>query len=119
MSAGVVPTPDCLKKLIKICFPANVRNQPQDAKKFGAAEPSLEIKELNDSNIFLKIAQYERAHFYIYDMSFYSGTAAADKRRRRTIDNFSKNVSLPMENYSSFFGSFRPYVYRTFSRTLR
>ena len=77
MSAGVVPNNDCLKKLIKICFPANVRNQPKDGKQFGVAVPSLEIKELGDSNIFLKIAQYERAHFYIYDMSFYSGTAAA------------------------------------------
>lgn len=77
MFAGVEPNNDCLKKLIKICFPVNVRNQSGDAKKFGIAVPCLEIKEFNDSNIFLKIAQYERAHFYIYDMSFYSETAAA------------------------------------------
>ena len=77
MTAGVVPNNDCLKKLIKICFPAKAPNQSKDAKKFGIAVPSLEIREINESNIFLKIAQYERAHFYIYDMSFYSGTAAA------------------------------------------
>ena len=77
MSAGVVPNKDCLKNLINICIPVNVRNQSKDGNKFGVAVPSLEIKELGDSNIFLKIAQYERAHFYIYDMSFYSATAAA------------------------------------------
>ena len=77
MTAGVEPNNDCLKKLIKICFPPKVRNQSKDAKKFGIAVPCLEIKEFSDSNIFLKIAQYERAHFYIYDMSFYSGTGAA------------------------------------------
>ena len=65
------------KKKYKNRFSRKCSKSASRSQKFGVAVPSLEIKELGDSNIFLKIAQYERPQFYIYDMSFYSGTAAS------------------------------------------
>ena len=78
LTAGVVPNNDCLKKLIELCFPT-VRNPNKIPKNYGIAVPSLEVN-INDNvnsnnNLFLKIAQYERIHFNIYNMSFYYQTA--------------------------------------------
>ena len=72
ITAGVVPEKDSLKKLIQISFDSNQEN---NSGKYSVAVPALEVNEGN--SIFLKIVQYDRIHYNIYDMNFYSGTAAA------------------------------------------
>ena len=75
MTAGIWPNNDCLKKLIQISFHSNAKNQNNNYKgNYSIVVPALEV---NDSkNFFIKIAQYDRIHFNIYNMAFYSGTAA-------------------------------------------
>ena len=75
ITAGVVPNDDCLLKLIQISFHSNAYNQNnKNGSKFSIAVPALEVNENN--SLFIKIAQYDRIHFNIYNMSFYSQTAA-------------------------------------------
>ena len=74
ITAGIVPNNDCLKKLIITSLTSKNKNQKNNSNIFAIAVPSLEIKD--DKNIFTKIAQYERTHFNLYDMSFYDTTGA-------------------------------------------
>ena len=74
ITAGVIPYDDSLKKLIQIAFHSNVKNQ-KNSKNYAIAVPALEVND--HKNLFIKLAQYDRAHFNIYNMSFYSETAAA------------------------------------------
>ena len=74
ITTGIVPNNDCLKKLIMISLTTKNKNQKNNSNIFAIAVPSLEIKD--DKNIFTKIAQYERTHFNLYDMSFYDTTGA-------------------------------------------
>ena len=73
ITAGVIPYNDSLKKLIQIAFHSNAKNQ-NNSKDYAIAVPALEVND--HKNLFIKLAQYDRAHFNIYNMSFYSGTAA-------------------------------------------
>ena len=84
ITAGVVPNKDGLKKLIQISF-SDIKakgkqkgeNQNSD-KKYAIAVPALEVKENEkESNLYKKIAQFERIHFNVYSMNFYSQTASA------------------------------------------
>ena len=72
ITAGVVPNDDCLQKLIQISYHSNSKNQNKGAK-YAIAVPALEVNENN--NLFGKIAQYDRIHFNIFNMSFYGETA--------------------------------------------
>ena len=75
ITAGVLPNNDCLKKLIQISFHSNSKNRNNKNKgNYSIVVPALEVND--NKNIFIKIAQYERIHFNIYNMAFYSGTAA-------------------------------------------
>ena len=72
ITAGVVPNDDCLQKLIQISYHSNSKNQNKGAR-YAIAVPALEVNENN--NLFVKIAQYDRIHFNIFNMSFYGETA--------------------------------------------
>ena len=77
MTAGVIPKKDGLKKLMQISFSG--KNYSSKKKRnnleynYAVVVPSLEVKD--DKNLFIKIAQYERFHFNLYDMNFYCRTA--------------------------------------------
>ena len=72
ITAGVVPNDDCLQKLIQVSYHSNSKNQNKGAR-YAIAVPALEVNENN--NLFGKIAQYDRIHFNIFNMSFYGETA--------------------------------------------
>ena len=73
ITAGVYPKDNSLKKLIQLSCLSYTKNQIK-SKNLDIAIPSLEINDNKD--FFIKIAQYERAHFNLYNMNFYSSTAA-------------------------------------------
>ena len=83
ITAGVVPNKDGLKKLIQISF-SDIKNKSKQKgeslnsdKKYAIAVPALEVMENEkESNLYKKIAQYERVHFNVYSMNFYSQTAS-------------------------------------------
>ena len=74
ITAGIYPKENSLKKLIQISCLSYTKNQNKSSKNLDIAIPSLEVNENKD--FFIKIAQYDRAHFNLYNMSFYSSTAA-------------------------------------------
>ena len=73
ITAGVYPYENSLKKLIQISCLSFTQKQNNNAH-LDIVIPSLEVKESKD--FFIKVAQYDRAHFNLYNMSFYSSTAA-------------------------------------------
>ena len=99
ITAGVVPSPNCLKKLIQMSFPPNEKNP----KQFEIVVPALEISE--DKNFFIKIGQYDRIHFNIYNMNFYSSTAGVpissllntmilDDSLLNKLNSYYRNISI-------------------------
>ena len=70
IASGVLPLDNSLKKMIQISFTQKAKTE----KNFGIVVPMLDIKD--NSNFFIKIAQYERTHFNIYNMNFYNSTAS-------------------------------------------
>ena len=76
ITAGVVPEKDSLKKMIQISFGAIKKTQEdKNRPKFSIAVPDLEINN-EEKNFYIKIAQYDKIHYNIYDMNFYCETAA-------------------------------------------
>ena len=81
ITAGVVPHPDGLKKLIQISFSDiktkdDKKGQNQNLEnKYAISVPALEVNK-KENNLYKKIAQYERIHFNIYSMNFYNQTAS-------------------------------------------
>ena len=123
ITAGVSPNEKSLKKLIKICCPSNTRNQSKSINKFSIAVPTIELYESKDKNFFIKVAQYDRAHFNLYNMSFYNSTAAVpissllntmmvDKKLLDDLNNYYKaifsNSSIDYHDYNLAL-----YLYRT------
>ena len=79
ITAGVIPKKDGLKKLIQISFSGkNYKNNKKGKNNldynYAVAVPSLEVKD--NKNFFIKIAQYDRLHFNLYNMNFFCKTAA-------------------------------------------
>ena len=73
ITAGVIPKDDCLIKMIHNSY---IHKPENNNFKFGIVVPALDIGEKNKNNdLFLKIAQYERVHFNIYNLNFYCQTA--------------------------------------------
>ena len=70
IASGVLPLDNSLKKMIQISFTQKAKTE----KNFGIVVPMLDVKD--NSNFFIKIAQYERTHFNIYNMNFYNSTAS-------------------------------------------
>ena len=70
ITSGVLPLDNSLKKMIQISFTQKAKTE----KNFGIVVPMLDVND--NSNFFIKIAQYERTHFNIYNMNFYSSTAS-------------------------------------------
>ena len=67
ITAGVVPKEDSLQKLINYC----------NHSKSQSAIAIAPIEYLYSSTIFAKICQYERIHFNLFNMNYYSKSYAA------------------------------------------
>ena len=102
LTAGVIPSDDCLQKLIQLSYIKTKRND-KNGKSFGISVPSLEVE--NDEGIFIKIAQYDRLHFNIYSLGFYCQTAVVpissllntmviDNIMINDLKNYYKNIPI-------------------------
>ena len=110
ITAGVIPVKSCLKKMIQLSFAQKTKTE----KNFGIVVPMLDVE--NHDNFFIKLAQYERTHFNLYNMNFYNSTAAVpvysllntmiinkslmlDIKKFYMIDNIFSNATIDYHDY--------------------
>ena len=95
ITAGVFPNENSLKKLIQICCLSYTSNKR--TKNLDIAVQSLEVNENKD--LFIKIAQYDRAHFNLYNMNFYNSTAAVPISSLFNTMIISKSLMNDLNSY--------------------